>query len=112
MALLFYNSSTKEYGDCVALKWDRKHPQQVWQRRVEQAKRECEKDRLSGADPSCNYISLLNKIPGAGGFSSMDSGTGEKAFGGNEDNKNACERLSLEELRRADGEANYDKPPR
>ena len=54
VAFVFYNSSTKECRDCVAILWDRKHPDAVKQREEEAYLRECEADRLRyGIDCDC-----------------------------------------------------------
>jgi hypothetical protein len=54
-ALLFYNRSTPNYRDCVALMWDRKHPEAVKQRKEEAELHECEADRLRGGfNCDCN----------------------------------------------------------
>jgi hypothetical protein len=96
VTLLFFNGATKDYRDCVALMWDRKHPDAVKQRQREADLRECEADRLRyGWDCDCNTtLCGIGLIPPA------------------ENSKNPCEHLSLEELRRADAEASRDKPPR
>ena len=47
VALVFYNSSTKEYRDCVGLMWDRKHPAEVKRREERASFRQCEVEPLT-----------------------------------------------------------------
>jgi hypothetical protein len=55
------NGPTKEYRECAVLMWDRKHPAQVRQHYAAQAARKCEKDRLSGANPSCDPDRIISE---------------------------------------------------
>ncbi len=129
VTLLFFNGSTKDYRNCVALMWDRKHPVEVRQRHIEQTARKCEKDRLSGGT-RCDPDALMRDCEASaketakmfptyrfdwdnciGGDSLAVGDIGPLAFGPPQENP--CEHLSLEELRRADAEASSrDKPPR
>jgi hypothetical protein len=114
IALLIYNSSTRDYRECVALMWERKHPVQVKQRYLEQAAGKCEKDRLSGADPACdpnkvfsecerlvreNHLVQMTKCIEDGSWNAF------MADGGGPPPDNPCQHLSLEKLRRVDAEA-------
>jgi hypothetical protein len=127
VALLFYSSSTPDYRDCVALMWDRKHPAEVKQRHIEQAARKCDKDRLSGVDPNCDPDWIINeceKLKTSYEKNSNENFEWKCIDGGVSDwlkaewmmsdhnpvQENPCPHLSLEELRRADAEANRDKP--
>jgi hypothetical protein len=98
--LFFDNGPTGEYRACVALMWDRKHPEAVKQRKREADLRECEAYRLrTGYD--CDY--RLTPYPGD---DRLAGGIGQPKYAPS----NPCEHLSLEELRRADAEASGDKP--
>lgn len=96
-SILLFSPST-QYRDCVALMWDRKHPAEVKRRQEEAWLRECEADQLryGPAKGQCNPLPFPDVMPGS---------PGPNAFV-----PNPCEHLSLEELRRADAEANRDKP--
>ncbi len=99
--------------------WDRKHPAQVKQRYLEQAARKCAKDRLSGADPTCDPNMVFSEcerlaqenytVPECieAGRVSRDSTPPDGPLP-----ENPCHHLSLEELQRADAEASRDRPPR
>ena len=122
MPLVFYKTPTREYRDCLELMWDRKHPVQVRQRYVDEAAAKCEKDRLSGADPTCdpnNVYSECERL--ARQYHTIQMAKciqdgPDETFMQNpaypREPENPCEHLSLEELRRADVEANRDTPPR
>src|ERR1700682_507377 len=82
--LFFISGSTQEYRDCVALMWDRKHPEAVKQRRREADLRECETQRLRyGHNCDC---SVAEGRPGA----CVTFGFAER-----EPAENPCEHLSL-----------------
>ena len=105
VGMLLFSPST-QYRDCAALMWDRKHPAEVKRRQEEARLRACEEERLRYGQyrRDCSRQEALPP-----GYTSMDSGLGEPLGGWP---PNPCEHLSLEELRRADAEANRDKPPR
>ncbi len=126
--LLFFNGPTQDYRECVALMWDRKHPAQVRQRHLEQAARACEKERLSSGT-GCDPDALMRNCEAASKETAKsfpthrfdwDTCVGEvwgiMAAEGVPDfeppQENPCDRLSLEDLRRADADASRDKPPR
>jgi len=128
VTLLFFNGPTKEYRECVALMWDRKHPAEVRQRQIEQAARKCEKDRLSGGT-GCDPDALMRDCEASakktakmfptyrfdwdnciGGDSLAVGDIGRPDFGPPQENP--CDHLGLEELRRADADASHDKPSR
>src|ERR1700730_17366078 len=64
-AVLFYsNGATQKYRECVALMWDRKHPEAVKQRRREAILRECEADQLrKGYHCDCSATSGSTRCP-------------------------------------------------
>ena len=97
-AVLFISRGpTQEYRACVALMWDRKHPGAVKQRRREADLRECETLRLRDGN-TCD-CSIAEGQPGSCVTFTFERPGGEPA-------ENPCQHLSLEELRRADAEAN------
>jgi hypothetical protein len=123
--LLFFNGSTKEYRECVALMWDRKHPVQVRQRLIEMAAEKCEKDRLSNGFTNCDPERIITRCEKAAREWAasptyrvaweycvnlpIDS---LEAYAPPPEHPppNPCDSLSLEDLRRADPDASRDKP--
>lgn len=110
-ALLFYNSSTSDYRDCVALMRDRKHPVEVKRRQEEARLRECEADRLrDGRDCDCKATKGQTGYCG-GTFPGYDPKLAHpELYPEREPAADACEHLSLDELRHADAEASRDTP--
>ncbi len=108
VALVFYTSSTtRNYRNCVALMWDRKHPAEVKRRQEEANFNQCEVDRLrEGRNCNCKAAE------GQPGYCGVSIGEGAIPPEGLPIPDNPCNALSLEELRRADAEASRDKPPR
>jgi hypothetical protein len=119
--LLFFNGSTKEYRECVALMWDRKHPVQVRRRLTEMAAEKCEKDRLSNGFTNCDIERIITRCEKAasvaleycvnGPIDPLDAGDPPQPdIPGEAPPPNPCDSLSLEDLRRADRDASRDKP--
>jgi hypothetical protein len=98
-ALVFYTSSTPNFRDCVALMWDRKHPEEVKRRQEEANFNRCEADRLrEGLNCDCK---AAEGQPGYCDDYMPSPGTPEAGAR----RTNPREALSLDELRRADAEA-------
>ena len=103
------SARTQEYRACLALMWDRKHPVEVRQRRIDADLRECEAYRLrNGVNCDCNATS------GEPTYCSTPDRLVQEYAALADPPKYApaspCDHLSLEELRRAGADAWRDKP--
>lgn len=106
VTLLLYEK--QDYRDCVAQRWDRKHPAEVRQRQGDADFRECGAYRLrEGANCDCKARDGQPGYCVTPGRVMADSVPPDRIS----DQANPCDHLSLEELSRAEAAVSSDKPP-